>query len=135
MGDNLREFASGFGIQDMKAPERLQNTRGILAASEYAREQGRLDPFREAAMDAYWKESRNLEDPAVVRDLARAAGLDAEATAAAMTSPDHLARIEATRQEASRLGVSGIPTFFIGAQRIVGCQPYEVLAAAVEASR
>lgn len=134
MADSLREFARGFGLQDMRVPERLQNTRGILAASEYARDQGRLDLFREAAMDAYWREGRNLEDLAVVREVAERAGLDPDGTAAAVTSPEHLGRIEAIRREAGLLGVSGIPTFFIGRHRIVGCQPYEILAAAVEDS-
>jgi protein-disulfide isomerase len=31
------------------------------------------------------------------------------------------------------MGVTGIPTVLVGGRRVVGCQPYPVLAAAVEA--
>ncbi|HUL60586.1 MAG TPA: hypothetical protein VLU43_15000, partial [Anaeromyxobacteraceae bacterium] len=41
-----------------------------------------------------------------------------------------LARVDAARAQALSAGVTGIPTFDIGAVRVVGCQPYEVLAAA-----
>ena len=35
-------------------------------------------------------------------------------------------------REAAPAGVTGIPTFDLGELRVVGCQPYEVLAAAAE---
>jgi predicted DsbA family dithiol-disulfide isomerase len=34
-------------------------------------------------------------------------------------------------RQAARAGVTGIPTFDVGTERVVGAQPYEVLAAAV----
>ncbi len=36
------------------------------------------------------------------------------------------------RREASRAGVTGIPTFFFGDEVVVGCQPYPMLARAAE---
>jgi predicted DsbA family dithiol-disulfide isomerase len=36
--------------------------------------------------------------------------------------------------EAARAGVTGIPTFIIGRRRVVGCQPYQLLAAEAEAA-
>jgi predicted DsbA family dithiol-disulfide isomerase len=42
-------------------------------------------------------------------------------------------RVGAMGRDAGRAGVTGIPTFLVGRQRIVGCQPYEVIAAAAEA--
>ena len=132
MREYTRQFAAQFGITDMNQPDRLPNTRRPLAAAEYAREQGRLHPFREAAMDTYWRDGRNVEDEAVIRDVARKAGVDADAAVAAMDDPEFLGRVDAMRREATNAGVTGIPTFFIGDRRIVGCQPYEVLAEAVE---
>jgi predicted DsbA family dithiol-disulfide isomerase len=35
-------------------------------------------------------------------------------------------------REAAAAGVTGIPTFDVGGERVVGAQPYDVLAAAVE---
>lgn len=129
----LLGFAAGFGVQGMRFNERLPNTRRALAMAEYAREQGKVDPFRLAAMDAYWREGKDLENDAHLEEVARAAGLDVAAAMAAGHDPVYLAKVDAQRVEANSRGVRGIPTFFTGSQKVVGCQPYEVLAAAVNA--
>lgn len=128
----MDRFAAQFGIRDMRQPAHLPNTRRILAAAELARDEGRLNPFREAAMDAYWRGGKDLEDEMVVRAIARQVGLDPERAVSAMDDPAFLARVDAVRRESINAGVTGIPTFFIGDEQVVGCQPYPVLAAAVE---
>ena len=128
----MRRFAAAFGIADMRQPPRMPNTRRALAAAEYARERGRLDAFRRGAMDAYWRDGLDLEDASVIRAVAAAAGLESAPTAAAMNDSVYLARVDDVRREASAAGVRGIPTFFLGDEVVVGCQPYPVLAAAAE---
>jgi len=127
----MRDFAASFGIQGMASPERLPNTRRILAMAEYARETGKLDTFRILAMNARWENGSDLEDKKVLETLAAASGLDQQKALAASGSPDYLSRIDAIRAEAGRLGIDGIPTFIIGKQMVVGCQSYEILADAV----
>ena len=127
----MKNFAAGFGIEDMAFPEVLPNTRRILAMAEYARDKGKLDAFRVLAMQARWKEDRNLEDEGVLGDLAAASGLDPKQALKASDSPDYLVRVDSLRAEAERLGIRGIPTFIIGETRIAGCQRYEILADAV----
>ena len=134
MADSLRRFAAAFGVQGMRSPERTPNTRKALAIAEWARDQGRLHPFRRAAMNAHWREGRDLEDHGVLGDLARAAGLDAERAVAAASDPAYVARVDAMGEEAARAGVTGIPTFFVGDRKVVGCQPYEVVSAQAEAA-
>lgn len=135
----VRSFAAGFGIPDLVAPSRLSNTRRALAVGEHAREVGRLDAFRAAAFDAYWRGGNPLEDDAELRAVALAAGLDPDAALAAASDPDVLARVDAARHRARAAGVTGVPAFdFVpegapvgGAPlRVVGCQRYEVLAEA-----
>jgi predicted DsbA family dithiol-disulfide isomerase len=134
MRQYMDRFAAEFGIRDMRHPDHLPNTRRILAAAELARDEGRLDRFRGAAMDAYWRGGKDLEADGVVREIARATGLDPDRTVAAMGDPAFLDRVDAVRRESINAGVTGIPTFFIGHDVVVGCQPYPVLAAAVEAA-
>lgn len=134
MREYIRRFAAQFGITDMRHPTHLPNTRRILAAAEYARDQGRLAAFRREAMDAYWRRGEDLEDEAVVRGIAATAGLDPAAADDAMDDARLLARVDAIRQESINAGVTGIPTLFIGDQKVVGCQPYEVLAHAAKAA-
>ena len=127
----MRNFAASFGIEDMTSPESLPNTRRILAMAEYAREMGKLDTFRTLAMQARWKDGRDLENTEVMGDLAGASGLDTKEALAASTSPYYTARVDSLKDEARRMGITGIPTFIIGNQRVVGCQPYRILADAV----
>ena len=131
MREHMKNFAAGFGIKGMNSPEMLPNTRRVLAIAEYARDMGKLDIFRSLAMQAHWKESRNLEDTGVLSDLASASGLDPQKAILAGGSSDYFARVDATRAEADRLGITGIPTFIIDRVLMVGCQSYQILADAV----
>lgn len=134
MRDHLRRFAAGFGITSLRHADRLPNTRRALAAAERARDLGRLEPFRNAAMSAYWEDGRDLEDDAVLEDVARRAGVDPAEALAASNDPAYQARIDRIREEAADRGVTGIPTFFFGDVPIVGCVPYEVLERAARRS-
>ena len=127
----IHNFAEKFGVHGMGEPNRLINTRRVLAVAEFARDQGKLDVFRTVAMDAYWMRGKNLEDEEEIREISRRADLDADAAVLAFNDPRYLKRVDDLRMEAAQRGVTGIPTFFIGDQRIVGCQPYEVLEEAV----
>jgi predicted DsbA family dithiol-disulfide isomerase len=130
MRAHAERFAQGFGVTGMKTSDHLPNTLSALALAEWARDQGKLEPFQARVMDAYWSQGQDIGDPEVLVRLAQDAGLSAEEARRALKAPEYTARVAATRQEASRAGVSGVPAFFIGGARVVGCQPYEVLAEA-----
>jgi predicted DsbA family dithiol-disulfide isomerase len=134
MQERLQAFAHAFGITDMKLRDRSPNTRKALAVAELAREQGRLEAFRNLAMDAHWRRGMDLESDADLRTLAVEAGLDPVAAVAAATDEIYLDRIDQRRAEANGRGVTGIPTFVIGDQGVVGCQPYETLEAFVKSA-
>jgi len=135
MAEYLARFAASFGVRGLAAHDRIPNTRRALAIAEFARDQGRLHPFRRAAMEAYWRGGRDVEEDGVLADCAREAGLDPAAALAAVGDPAYRARVDAMGAEARRAGVTGIPTFVMGRHRIVGCQPYEALAAMAEAEK
>lgn len=130
MRAHVEQFARGFGVTGMKTSDRLNNTRRVLALAEWARDAGKLDAFRRAAMDAYWRHGADLEDEATLARLAEEAGLSAEGARQTLKAPEYFARVDAMGREAKKDGVTGIPTFLIGPARVVGCQPYEVLAEA-----
>jgi predicted DsbA family dithiol-disulfide isomerase len=132
MADHLRRFAASMGVEGMRVGDRSPCTRKALALAEHARDQGRLHPLRRALMDAFWRRGEDLEAPAVLSACAGEAGLDPAAALAALEDPAILRRVAAMGREAARAGVTGIPTFDLGELRVVGCQPYEVLAEAAE---
>ena len=127
----MADFAAGFGINAMTSPQKLPNTRQAMAVVEYARDLDKLDVFRSLAMKARWEEDRDLEDQEVLKDLAKASGLDPDDALAASRSQQYLSRVDSMGIEAQKRGISGIPAFIIGSQLIVGCQPYDILAKAV----
>lgn len=127
MREHLPLVAAHFGVEGMQFPQRLQNSRRALRLGELARDERRLDLFRQLAMDAYWMEGKNLEDDEVLLGVANAAGLSRGALERADTQPEYSRRIDEIRHEAGEIGVTGIPTFVIGQFGVVGCQPYEVL--------
>lgn len=134
MHARLLAFAAEFGITDFRPRDRSPNTRRALCVAEYARDEGRLDAFRRLAMDAHWRRGMDLESDDDLRTLAGEAGLDPDRAVATTHDNQYLARIRARREEAESRGITGIPTFVIGRQAVVGCQPYETLARFVEAA-
>jgi predicted DsbA family dithiol-disulfide isomerase len=130
--EQLRQFAARFGVAGIVHPDRLPNSKRALAMAEFAREQGKLEEFRRAGMDAHWRHENDLESDAHLRRVCESVGLDADAALAASEDPRFRALVDARIDEAHAAGITGVPTFRIGDEVVVGCQPYEVLAAAAQ---
>ena len=132
MQEHLQKLAAHFGIHDLKQSDRIPNTRRALALAEVARDQGKLDAFRERAMHAHWRDGMDLENDADLRTIANDARLSADAVDQSKNDPRYLARVGDTRDEANELGIRGIPTFVIGQYGMSGAQQYEAFAQLAE---
>ena len=77
-------------------------------------DQAALFRFAEAAFDAYFREARNLDDPAALIDVANACGLDGAALARRTQDEDIKQRLRANTQEAIDRGGFGSPTMLVG---------------------
>jgi predicted DsbA family dithiol-disulfide isomerase len=130
--EHMKQFAARFGVTGIVHPERLPNTRRVLAMAEFARSEGKLEEFRKAGMEAHWRGGNSLETDDDLRAIAESVGLDPTAALAGADSVEYQAEVDRKLAEAAEHGVTGIPTFFIGDEAVVGCQPYEVLEAAAE---
>ena len=131
--ERTKRFAATFGVTDFEPPNWLSNSRMALAIAEHAREVGKLEPYRQAAMNAHWRQGKNLEKREDLAQIAESAGLNPAVALDAASDPAMLARVDERQEEARRHGVRGIPTFDFGSGvQIVGCQPYEALVAAAE---
>ena len=127
----LLDFAKAQGVTGMVVPPHKPSTRKALALAEWARDRGKLHEVRTALMDAYWRHGLDVEDDAVLARVAEDVGLDGGAAIGESRAPEILARVAAMGRDAAAAGVTGIPTFDVGTERIVGAQPYPVLAEAV----
>ena len=81
-------------------------------------DQAALLRFAEAAFHAYFADARNLDDPAVLIDVARTCGLDGEALARRTGDDDIKQRLRANTQEVIDRGGFGSPTMFVDRDRI-----------------
>lgn len=126
-GDRLRQMAEESGRTIVFNAEWTPNSRRALEASEYAREQGKHEPFHRAVFQRFYGEGKDLEDWAVLRDAATELGLDPDALQAATETGRYRPVVDAHIQAAHRVGITGVPAYILGDRYLVmGAQPYQV---------
>jgi 2-hydroxychromene-2-carboxylate isomerase len=76
--------------------------------------------FVQAVMRAYWERDTDINDAAVIGQLARDVGINHEALAEAAASDDARARLAAVTERAIVCGVFGVPTFVAGGEMFWG---------------
>jgi predicted DsbA family dithiol-disulfide isomerase len=92
--------------------------------------QGRL---KEALLAAYFVETENVADHAILQRIATGVGLDADRVAEVLASDAYAAEVEADIQQAVDLGAGGVP-FYVVDNRfgVSGAQPAEVFTQVLE---
>jgi predicted DsbA family dithiol-disulfide isomerase len=131
MMEHLRTMGAAFGITFADRPL-LSNSRLALQAVEFARDHAKFQEYHQALFTAYFSEGLNIGDLNVLKQIARDTGLDAEVMNQDVVNGKYLSTLAAARDNAARLGVSGVPTFFIGMKKtIVGAQPLDVFRKAL----
>jgi predicted DsbA family dithiol-disulfide isomerase len=85
------------------------------------------DAIHNALYRAYFVDARNIGDPEVLIDVARAVGLSPEAARAVLAERRYKDAVDADWATSHEYGVTGVPTFVAGRYGVVGAQPYEVL--------
>ena len=71
---------------------------------------------------------KNLASQEVLLELAREAELSDSDAQDVLNSRSHSGKVDAHWQEARSLGITAVPSFLIGLNRVVGAQSYEILA-------
>lgn len=94
-----------------------------------------FDAFDLSVYEAFFRETRDISDAAVLGDLAESLGLDPEGPARAVAEGGYRSRVFAQYEESVRAGVNGIPTVRIGGAQIAGAVPYEEYLRAARFSR
>jgi predicted DsbA family dithiol-disulfide isomerase len=126
MTEHLRAMGAPFGITFADRPL-LSNSRRALQAAEFARDEGRFERFHQGLFTAYFSHGLDIGSLEVLAHVARESGLDAVAMERAVADNQYLPRLASAQEEASRLGVTGVPTFFVAnKKRITGAQPLDV---------
>jgi 2-hydroxychromene-2-carboxylate isomerase len=116
-----QRFIAKHGIQAFRFnPHFPVNTllvmRGLLAA----RRANVFDLYLETVLKAMWEEGKKMDDPVVVAEVLRAAGLDPKAILDAAQDPFVKADLAENTNAAAARGAFGIPTFFVGDEMFFG---------------
>ena len=110
---DLQEWARLAGIRIGKPPvfpvRAVAAMRCVLAADEM----GALVPFARAVFEAYWDDLQDISQPAVLAEVARRAGLDADAILARSEAADVKDKLRANTEELIARGGFGSPTLFV----------------------
>jgi 2-hydroxychromene-2-carboxylate isomerase len=118
---DVQEWTSYLGLPPFRMPENFPinslkaNRLGLVAA-----EHGRIAPFSHAAFRAAFAEGKDLADPQVLAELARAADLDPEQAIAKAESQEIKDALRRNTDEALARGTFGAPTFFVGDELYFG---------------
>jgi 2-hydroxychromene-2-carboxylate isomerase len=115
-------FARRYGVPLNRNPHFPINTLMLMrgAIGVQMREPERLVAYMDAVFRAIWVDAQNLNDPAVVGAVLKAAGFDPAALLALTQDPAVKEQLKTVTQEAIDRGVFGAPTFFVGDQMFWG---------------
>lgn len=122
MTTDLARFARRDGTPFRHNPFFPINTLTLMrgALGLQMRDASRMVPYVDAVYRAIWADGKNMNDPAVVADVLKAAGFDAQALLALTADPQVKEALKAATQEAVARGVFGAPTFFVDGQMYWG---------------
>jgi len=122
----MQRLAGEVGLT-LRTHDRLINSRPALQAAEFARDTSHFLGMHHELFKAYWGQQRDVSDLDVLRDIGQRVGLDVEAMMQAVMADRYGPLLDARRQEAEDLMISGIPAHVVADRYLVmGAQPYDV---------
>lgn len=83
-------------------------------------------------MDAYWRDGDDIADPDVVAEIAESVGVAGDEVRSAMADERLAEELTARFDDATELGISGIPTFVYDGHAARGAVPPEHLERLIE---
>ena len=104
------------------------NSRLAQELAKWADTQPGFKKIHEALYKAYFVDLRNLADKQVLLDIAQSVGLPVDETESVLDNRTFKHEVDADWQKARQYGITGVPTFVVNGSKIVGAQPYEILA-------
>ncbi len=104
------------------------NSRLAQELAKWADGQPGAEAIHGALYRAYFVEGRNLGDAEVLADIAGKVGLPGHAARIVVTERTFKDAVDADWEKARRYGITGVPSFVAGRSKVVGAQPYAVLA-------
>ncbi len=103
------------------------NSRLAQELGKWADTQPGGEAIHDALYRAYFVDGVNVGDVEALLVVAEAVGLDVAAAREVLESRSFKDAVDADWEKSRQYGVTGVPTFVVGRQGVVGAQPYETL--------
>jgi len=126
MMKHLKTTAAKFGLA-LGDRKMTYNSRLAQEVGLWAQTKGRGHDFHMEAFKAYFVHGKNIAEKEVLLNLIEQSGLDPEEGAAVIETREFSDAVDSDWELSKAKGVTAVPSFFIGLDRLVGAQPYEAL--------
>ncbi len=110
----------------IKLPNYISLTRKALETAEFAREKGIFKECHERIFNAYFLEGKDIENEETLIEIVSDLGLDPEELKQKWKDQKYFEIIKDSIRELHSVGITGVPTFFIGNEKqriVVGVHP------------
>src|SRR3989442_2293279 len=114
---------------------RTYNSRLAQEIGKWADTQPGGDAIHDAFFRAYFVEARDISRPEVMLEIVKQVGLSVDAAREVLEKRTFKDAVDGDWKLSRQYGVTGVPTFVVGGQGVVGAQPYEVLEQLVREGR
>jgi len=108
------------------------NSRLAQELAAWAVTQPGGEAIHDALFRAYFVDGENIGDPEVLLKISNRLKLDEAQAREVLEKRTHKAVVDADWDKSRQYGVTGVPTFVVGNQGLVGAQPYEALVELVQ---
>jgi 2-hydroxychromene-2-carboxylate isomerase len=120
MGLELARWSKHYRVPFQMNPFFPINTLRLMRGAVASQMAAVFPAYHQAIFPAVWAEGLNVADDAVLRELLRSAGLDADALTAGIEQVEVKNRLRENTEDAVRRGAFGAPTFFVGDEMFWG---------------
>ena len=128
-GRNFDLNAAHARLKNLMDAEGLKfNQRTHTYNSRLAQELAKaFDAVRDPLYRAYFEEAKNIGDVEILVDIAKSAGVPEPDARRVLAERSFKQAVDADWEKARRYGITGVPSFVAGNQKLTGAHPYEVL--------
>ena len=111
------------------------NSRLAQEIGKWAETQPGGDAIHDAFFRAYFVDARDISNPEVILKIVQEVGLSVDAAREVLEKRTFKDAVDADWKLSRQYGITGVPTFVVGRDGVVGAQPYEVLEQLVREGR
>jgi predicted DsbA family dithiol-disulfide isomerase len=111
------------------------NIRLAQELGKWADTQPGGEALHDAFFRAYFVDARDISNTDVLLEIVKEAGLSVDSAREVLEKRTFKDAVDADWNLSRQYGITGVPTFVVGRQGVVGAQPYEVLEQLVKEAK